>query len=618
MEGGVRVTEESIISGIPIYTYEDYISSTTPYEYAYQYIDDSFTLERIITQMSNNAKEVNVKNFRKIFSEYVKKKKKLTKPIALDSVTQFEGQALELSCGAWRADEFGVSIETDYGEKFACNHPILPIMRLVNIDTGVEKLMISYRKGKQWRNTLADKKTLASNNSILELANVGVGVTSENSKLLVQYLHDVESLNYDLIPEKNSVSRLGWIEGEGFSPYVENLVFDGDVNFKSYFESVQCHGDYDTWLDLAKKVRSGNVFPRLILAASFASVLVKPLGGLPFFLHIWGGTEVGKTVGLMLAASVWANSEVGRYIHTFNSTSVGREKSAAFVNSLPLILDELQIIKDKKDFDQSIYMLSEGAGRTRGNKSGGVDKTPTWSNCIITSGEMPITNASSGGGAVNRILEVECTERLFDDPRHVANTLKSNYGFAGKAFVELLQVPEMIEAAQIVYEQIYAQTKTEDTMEKQAGAAALVLTADKLVTDWIFKDDKALTVKEISEFLKSKEAVSVNQRAYEYICEYVVQNKNKFCGSSEITEVLGRLEEGKVYIIRNAFNRICDEGNFNSSSFLSWLKQKRLIETKSNRNTISKRINGVPCNCVSLTLLSDTEENDYHFLGEDD
>ena len=618
MEGGVRVTEESIINGIPIYTYEDYISSTTPYEYAYQYIDDSFTLERVITQMSNNAKEVNVKNFRKIFSEYVKKKKKLTKPIALDSVTQFEGQALELSCGAWRADEFGVSIETDYGEKFACNHPILPIMRLVNIDTGVEKLMISYRKGKQWRSTLADKKTLASNNSILELANVGVGVTSENSKLLVQYLHDVESLNYDLIPEKNSVSRLGWIDGEGFSPYVENLVFDGDVNFKSYFESVQCYGDYDIWLELAKKVRSGNVFPRLILAASFASVLVKPLGGLPFFLHIWGGTEVGKTVGLMLAASVWANPEVGRYIHTFNSTSVGREKSAAFVNSLPLILDELQIIKDKKDFDQSIYMLSEGAGRTRGNKSGGVDKTPTWSNCIITSGEMPITNASSGGGAVNRILEVECTERLFDDPRYVANLLKSNYGFAGKAFVELLQAPEMIEAAQIIYEQIYAQTKTEDTMEKQAGAAALVLTADKLVTDWIFKDEKALTVKEISEFLKNKEAVSVNQRAYEYICEYVVQNKNKFCGSSEITEVLGRLEEGKVYIIRNAFNRICDEGNFNSGSFLSWLKQKRLIETKSNRNTISKRINGVPCNCVSLTLLSDTEENDYHFLGEDD
>ena len=52
------MTEESIISGIPIYTYEDYISSTAPYEYAYQYIDDSFTLERVVTQMSNNARDV--------------------------------------------------------------------------------------------------------------------------------------------------------------------------------------------------------------------------------------------------------------------------------------------------------------------------------------------------------------------------------------------------------------------------------------------------------------------------------------------------------------------------------------------------------------------------------
>ena len=57
--------------------------------------------------------------------------------------------------------------------------------------------------------------------------------------------------------------------------YTHLLVFDGDVNFKSYFESVQCHGDYGTWLELAKKVRSGNVFPRLILAASFAKMCIR-------------------------------------------------------------------------------------------------------------------------------------------------------------------------------------------------------------------------------------------------------------------------------------------------------------------------------------------------------
>lgn len=138
----------------------------------------------------------------------------------IDSVTRFEGQPIELACGDWKADDFGVSISTEYGEKTACSHPLLPVMRLVNIDTGVEKLSLAYRKGKQWRYITADKKTLASNNSILELANVGVAVTSENSKYMVQYLHDIETLNYDEIPEKNSVSQLGWIDGAGFSPYV--------------------------------------------------------------------------------------------------------------------------------------------------------------------------------------------------------------------------------------------------------------------------------------------------------------------------------------------------------------------------------------------------------------
>ena len=122
-------------------------------------------------------------------------------------------------------------------------------------------------------------------------------------------------------------------------------------------------------------------------------------------------------------------------------------------------------------------------------------------------------------------------------------------------------------------------------------------------------------IKEISEFLKSKEAVSVNQRAYEYICEYVVQNKNKFCGSSEITEVLGQLDEGRAYIVRNAFNRICDEAGFNSGSLLSWLRQKKLIEVGAKGFVKTKRINGVPCHCVILKLLQE-ESEDFEFLGE--
>ena len=210
----------------------------------------------------------------------------------------------------------------------------------------------------------------------------------------------MEQLNYEQIPEVSSVGRLGWIDDYGFSPYVEDLVFDGEEEYRTRFESIQEHGRRDVWLDIVKAVRSGktpgNVIARIVLAASFASVLVKPCNCLPFFVHLWGGTETGKTVGLLLAASVWADPEVGKYIQTFNATEVGKELGAAFCNSIPLIIDELQLIKDnRKDFDRMIYQLSEGVGRARGRKQGGLQKTPTWRNCIITTGEFPIISPNS-------------------------------------------------------------------------------------------------------------------------------------------------------------------------------------------------------------------------------
>ena len=554
--------------------------------------------------------------FKKLYKAYIDSLRIKNKEIMVPNVTQFDGQEMELDSGRWVADEFGIRTDGPYGSDIeACNHPIMPVLRLVNIDTGAEKLQIAYRKGKQWRKVIAEKGVLASANKILELANVGVAVTSESAKHLVQYFYDLESLNYDRIPEKNSVSRLGWIEDEGFSPYVEELVFDGDANFRTFFESVKKRGSMEKWLGMARGIRQKSVFARVILASAFASVLVKPLGGLPFFVHLWGGTESGKTVGLMLAASVWANPEIGRFIHTFNSTAVGREKSAAFVNSLPLILDELQIVKDKREFDKDIYMLSEGAGRTRGTKSGGVDKTPTWANCILTSGEMPITGAGSGGGAVNRIIEIECREKLFEDPRGVADTVRKNYGFAGRAFVEHLQQDGAMERAADLFKRYSVQLGEGDTTEKQAMAAALVLTADNLATEWIFKDGRALTAGEISEFLRTKASVSAHERGYQYLCETISQNANKFLGGdAPVSDVWGRLEDDDTAIvIRKVFDSICADGGYNAQALLSWLAQNNYLQTSKPHLTKTVRINNIPTRCVVLRL-PQLENDDFEPL----
>lgn len=580
---------------VPDFTKDEFLNSLQPFEWLNAFSENNFQLVQLLERMSQKAASVGVRNFKKMFKVYQDSLKAKSTAIIANS-TNFEGQELELDCGSWTCDEFGVFGEDKFGfELVACTHPIMPVQRLLNIDSGTEKLKIAYKKGKQWRYIIVDKKTLASNNSILQLADFGVAVNSENSRYLVRYLTDVESINYDRIPELNSVGRLGWIADYGFSPYVENLVFDGDATFKHFFESVKPHGNYDIWMEVAKSVRSSNSIPaRIMLAASFASALVEPCGGLPFFVHLWGNTEGGKTVALMLAASVWANPRMGEYVHSFNGTGVAQELSASFVNSMPLILDELQIMKEKKDFDQLIYQLTEGVGRQRGAKTGGLQKTGTWNNCILTSGEMPISNSGSGGGAVNRIIDVEYTQSIFDDPVYVAETVKKHYGHAGKEFVEKISEGDMLSDIRLKCKEFIQQMQKSESTDKQSMSASIILTADFYATQLIFKDGNNLTTDDIKPFLSTKTDVSQNLRAYEYIMDVISMNESKFATDissvKEGSEIWGKIDDEFIYFNATKFNDVVREGGFNPTSFKSWLTANKLIETGKDQAAKNKRI----------------------------
>lgn len=603
---------------IPDFTKEDYIKTQKPFEWLYQYKDNNFLMMQLREQIKENAGISGVRNFIALWKAYLESVNAKNQLIIANSVSEFSGQPFEMVTGKWVADDMGIATVGKYSDEIeACNHPIMPIKRLVNIDTDSEKLILSYKKrGGSWREITVDKRTLASASSIVSLAEYGIAVNSENAKHLVQYLTDVENLNIEEIEEIKSVGRLGWIDNYGFSPYVENLIFDGDINFKHIFESVQEKGQYAQWIDLVKSIREDSVIARIMLAASFSSVLIGPCNALPFFVHLWGGTEAGKTVGLMLAASVWANPSMGSYIHTFNSTQVGQEVSAAFVNSLPLILDELQIIGDRKDFDKMIYTLSEGIGKTRGSKTGGLQRVGTWKNCILTTGEQPITNGSSMSGAINRIIEIDCKEeKLFQNPVHVVDMLKKNYGFAGKQFVEMLMNPSNCDYAISIQKEFYKNLSDGEATEKQAMAASVIMAADRLIEAWIFKDSNLLAISDIAPYLATKSQVSAHERALEYLIDCIAVNGKKFkrnnWGEYEGGEVWGQIDDSdedgqKVYIIKSQFDRMMKNEGYNPMAFLSWAKQKGIIITKPGRNTMIKRIDGSQANCVCL-VISDNE-----------
>ena len=593
------------IAVIPEYTAEQFIDTEEPYAFLYQYRDNKFLLKQMVQKMKAKAGAVGVKCFIALWDAYQEMMAQKS-GVMLANSTQFDGQEMELFSGEYICDENGVFLMDKYGyENAICRHPIMPVERLCNIDSGEERLKLAYKKGRLWRSIIVEKSVIASSSSILQLAASGIMVNSENAKALSTYILEMEQLNYDLIPEQKSVGRLGWVGHHGFSPFVDDLVFDGETNFKHIFNAVKPEGSRNAWLYAMQDLRKEKSPGRLFLAASFASAILEPCGLLPFFLHAWGGTEVGKTVGLMIAASVWACPKMGEYITTFNSTLVGQEMTATFLNSLPLCMDELQIQSSAgvRDFDRIIYQLTEGVGRTRGAKTGGLQKTNTWRNCIITNGEHPISNANSGGGAVNRVIEFECDEKVYSDLVGICAVIQSNYGFAGREFVEYLQTEGAFDRVNALQKEYYRALLRSDSTDKQAASASAILAADHIATELIFKDGNNLTVADLEKIMTKKKEVNVNCRALEFVYELVERNPNRFKANEfgeYQGEVWGKYEETCIYIIKSVFDREMGNGGFNSTAFLAWAKRNNVTYTDNGKRTKKARITGSATNCVCI------------------
>ena len=588
------------------YTKEDFLSTDMPFrEIAEQ--KDSFKMEQTRTRIQKQAEKVGIRNFSKLWQEYEKAHKlavmndsRYGVEIATDCGT------VRLQTGDWKFDDTGIWRNAGNGFEYACSHKIAPVRRLINLDTGMTKLMIAFERGGRLRYLIRDKRDLFDSRKIIELSSADVAVTSKTAANLSQFLCEIESRNYDAIPEQDSVGRLGWLENGLFSPFMKDVAFDGDAAFGKIFSAMHESGDYETWLQCSVGCRKFSITAQIMLAASFASVLLSKIGGLPFFVHLWGvDSETGKTVALMLAASVWGDPQVGRYVQTFRSTKVGHEYTANFLKNIPMCIDEKQL--DSK-FD--VYQLAEGSGKTRGNKSGGIAETPTWNLAILTTGETPLNNAGAGAGALNRVIDIECrTEhKVIADGVATAKTLLKNYGFAGKSFLAQL-TPELLAEAEELHEKYYRQLQILDKTDKQSAPASLILTADYLADKLIFKTGNVLTPEKIVDFLKSKSEVSAGVRGYDYLCDWVALNTAKFSGENP-GDVYGVIEGDFAYINRTAFRKACADGGYNETAVLSWLKSKNLIQTRGRAMTKSKRIAGVRVECVVMQLpFGEPEEN---------
>ena len=514
----------------------------------------------------------------------------------------------ELACGAWTADQKGIrkleiSRDTQI-EYIACPVPLYPSRVFVNRQDKTAKIELKFKDGGVWKTITPSRSTISTAQKITKLSDMNLPITSEIAKNTVNYLFDVLRLNPDKIKTRESTSKLGWMKtkkGYDFMPYNhDHLTFDADDRFKNIYDSIGEHGDYFSWLAMARKIRaSGRIEPRIMMAASVASVLVEPLNLNPFIVHLFGQTEGGKTVCLMLATSIWANpNPESGYCGNFKTTQVALETRADMLNNLPLILDDTAQVSQriKDDFSQTIYTLCSGTGKDRSNAELGIRRANTWRNCVLTTGEHPIINEDAQGGAINRVILIPAGHsRIFADGHAVAETCKKNYGFAGPLIVR--EIKRLgFDALNEMYNQFFEELK-KGKMEKQAQSVAALLVADHILVDVIFGDGDYLTAAQLVPYIRGENEISEPMRCYRFFVDQVEINDANFYNDDDpdrkVLKNWGRKDSasGIVYIYKSEFEKLIrQESNFSAKAFIEWAARNSVLIHQADRYTYKARM----------------------------
>ena len=318
-----------------------------------------------------------------------------------------------------------------------CHEPVVISRRLENIDTGRERLVLSHYRNHRWKEIVAPRSVIFNRNKLVNLSDNGLPVSTDNAEGLVRYLTAYETQNSKVIPFVRSIDRNGWVGNEFYPCAVKNeYVYEGE-DADHLVSAITESGNYDLWLRTATELRK-NPFARAIMAASFASPLLELLQHRVIILHVWHSSRSGKTAALKFALSIWGDPM--KLMGNFNSTAVGLERKAGTLKHLPLGLDELQVLNEKRLSPSLIvYSLGNGYGKTRGSRNGGLQDVPTWRNCIISTGEQPLSAENAMDGVDSRVLELYGPPTADAEQGRIIHQIsESNYGFAGKRYIEYL------------------------------------------------------------------------------------------------------------------------------------------------------------------------------------
>jgi putative DNA primase/helicase len=378
----------------------------------------------------------------------------------------------------WTLNATGLQRAGNHGDQVTLWTPLVITRRLSDVVTGTECLGLAWYRDGIWQEQVVKRTVLATSRSIVELAEYGLPITSNNAVDVVQYLHDFEAANAQELPQSHVTSQMGW-QGEagrgGFlwgqtllhgtlehqpglggvlQPINQgHLVFRGrDNGDNQLVAGYHSRGTFEGWCHAIRPL--GN-FPRarLTVYGALCAPLLEVLNASNFIFSYAGPTSSGKTTALRAGASCAGcpdEQEPSAALSTWDSSRVWIERAATVLTGHPLILDDTKRTRNVADVAQTIYDVATGRGRGRGSVDG-LREVGTFCTVLLTSGEASITSFSQDGGTRARVLEIwgspfcqtlDGISRTSEEIGRMLNELNEelleHYGHALPLFVQFL------------------------------------------------------------------------------------------------------------------------------------------------------------------------------------
>ena len=496
--------------------------------------------------------------------------------------------------------------------------PVFITSRAIDVDTGTEEVELAFRRDMKMKRLWIPRRQMSDARKIVELADAGFPVSTENSKQVVKYLTAFEAANITFTPRILVARGTGWKEIGGKSIFLldsrssstkklseENVTieFVAEPGFERFVKALSPHGSFAKWKQAIEPALDYHL-AQFALYASFAAPLLRILKAPNFLIDFWGSTSVGKTSVLELAASVWGNphKETGGLVFSWDSTKVFLERMADFFCDIPIFPDDSQVVPDNV-LRNILYMVANGVGRGRGSIVG-IRHTPTWHTVCFSTGERPLVECTTYAGARARTIEIygspfpNCGGAFINT---LKEGIRSNYGHAGPRFIagltSIVENEARFQELKISYQEYrrgFSDKARNEVGDRYSHYFAVVRTAADLAHKILGIDDDLLADAAIDVVFRNTISDNTGEldtakRALDFLISWI--NGNEAFFSSNNRESYGLWVSGEcVCIYPHKLKEILVKEGFSDRGTLKAWAERGWIQASNGHYTFQKRV----------------------------